>query len=111
MTLPEMVRQSAADPSYLLSGYAMVAVFAFVMSAVFGKRGLWWSIIDGACAAGVLTLAISPIYGWLAHDVIAGFLVGLTGLLSIIGPVIVYRGAKNRPIEDLFRDKNEDEDE
>jgi len=111
MTLPEMARQSAADPSYLLSGYMMIAVFAFVMSAVFARRGLWWSIIDGICAAGVLSLAISPLYGWMAHSAVAGIVVGLTGLASIVGPIIVYRWAKARPIENLFRNEDDEDDD
>ncbi len=109
MTVQEMVQRSTDDPTYLLLGYALFATVIFVMSAVFGQRGLWWSVIDGICAAGVLSLALSPIYYWMTRSFAAGTVVGLTGLLSIIGPVIVYRWAKDRPVEDLFRrDKDKD---
>lgn len=109
MTFEEMVRASADDPTYLLMGYGLFSTIVFVMSLVFGRRGMWWSIIDGICAAGVLTLALSPIYYWMTRSFAAGTVVGVTGLLSIVGPVIVYRWAKDRPVEDLFRwGKDED---
>ncbi|MEA3249335.1 MAG: hypothetical protein U9Q03_03190 [Patescibacteria group bacterium] len=103
VTIHEMARQSADDPSYMLLGYLTVVAVVFVMSASLGRRGLWWSIIDGICVAGVLSFAVSAIYWMMTDSFTAASVLGITGLLSVVGSVVVYHWAKDRPVEDLFR--------
>lgn len=110
LTVHEMARRSAEDPSYMLMGYLAAVAVVCVISASLGRRGLWWSVIDGVCAAGVLGFAVSAIYWMMTDSFVAATVLGVTGLLSIIGTTLVYRFARNRPVEDLFRRSKDDDD-
>ena len=110
MTVHEMARQSADDPSYMLIGYLTTVAVVWVISMSLGHRGLWWSIIDGVCAAGVLGFAVSAIYWMMTESFVAASVLGVTGLLSIIGTALVYRFARDRPVEKVFRRRKNGDD-
>jgi hypothetical protein len=76
LTLRESVSLSIDDPTYLLMGFGLVAGMVAVTSLVFAQRGLWWSVIDGVCIAGVIALALSPIYFAMTRSIFASAIVG-----------------------------------
>ncbi|MFC1638662.1 hypothetical protein ACFL26_00100 [Patescibacteria group bacterium] len=112
LTFTESIRLAAGDPAVLTAAYLIAVGLIGTFLLVFSPRGFWWSLIDAICAAGALSLALSPLLGWAAGSVWTGLALAATGSASLAGCIALYRWGKDRPVIRLFGqdDHHQDDD-